>query len=238
MWPISRDFSPHTMPENVRSKIYQRVFLSLVGLIAGLAALGFGIELCFGESHDTGRTLSQRNPPAARGTSKEIPLQVEQELGLAAVPEESDPLLLVLELMKESQTRLARKDTGPQTQQIQKRIINVFESLMNQAMENMQQQLSQGTSQDASQQAEERPAEMAQAQSTQSPKGTNSGSDSTSGAVQGIGLNEVLQKIWGELPERERAAVLQHAAEAIVPKYRILIETYYRELSRGQESSR
>lgn len=237
MWPISRDFSPHIMTEKVRSKIYERVFLSLVGLIAGLAALSYGIDPCLGESRETERTSSQTNPPMASGTSKEIPLQVEQELGLAAVPEESDPFLLVLDLMKESQTRLARKDSGPQTQQIQKRIINLFESLMNQAIENMQQP-AQGTSQDASQQTEERPAEMPQPQSTQSPKGTNSGSDSTSGASQGIGLNEVLQKIWGELPERERAAVLQHAAEAIVPKYRILIETYYRELSRGQESSR
>ncbi|MGQ9504649.1 MAG: hypothetical protein ACUVQR_07055 [Thermogutta sp.] len=237
MRPISRNFSPHTTTEKLRSKIYQRVFLTLVGLIAGLAALGFGIDPSFGEFRENERTSSQRNPPLASGASKEVPLQVEQERGLAAVPEERGSLLLVLELMKESQTRLARKDTGPQTQQIQKRIIDIFESLMNQAMENMQQP-AQGTSQDASQQAEGRAAEMPQAQSTQSPKSTNSGSDSTSGAAQGIGLNEVLQKIWGELPERERAAVLQHAAEAIVPKYRILIETYYRELSRGQESSR
>jgi len=211
-------------------------------LLAGLMALMTSLVIlnrpdpCLGESPGTGQPSVATKPPVLSTSSSELLETVKKELGAAATPEENDPLIMVLELMKESELRLARKDTGPQTQQIQKRIINVFDSLMNQAMQKTQQP-AQGSAQDASQQAENQSSETSQAQSTQNPKNTSSSSGTPGRTTQNIEFTQVLQKIWGELPERERAAVLQHAAEAIVPRYRVLIESYYRELSRGQESS-
>lgn len=213
------------------------VLSSAIGLVVSLAIFGYRQDLCFGESRQTGQPSSAAEPPVVSVTPPDLSQTLEKELGLAATPEEKDPLILVLELMKESERRLGRKDTGPQTQQIQKKILNVFDSLMSQAMQTAQQQPSQGASQDASQQAENQSSEASQAQSAQDPRNTSSASGTPGLTTENIQFTQVLERIWGELPERERAAVLQRAAEAIVPRYRALIETYYRELSRGRESS-
>ena len=236
MWPVYR-FLQHQTVLPMINTVKNRLFLaSLVGLMTSLIVLDHRPDPCLGESPGTGQPSVATKPPVLATSSSELLETVKKELGAAATPEENDPLIMVLELMKESEIRLARKDTGPQTQQIQKRIINVFDSLMSQAMQKTQQP-SQGSAQDTSQQAENQSSETSQAQSTQNPKNTSSVSGTPGRTTQNIEFTQVLQKIWGELPERERTAVLQHAAEAIVPRYRVLIESYYRELSRGQESS-
>lgn len=193
--------------------------------------------LCCGGTQEAGQIPAEKGVPANPASSPSLLQELNKELGTAATPEENDPLIVALELMKESQLRLARKDTGEQTQQIQKKIIDVFDSLMNQAMQTAQPQPSLGTTQNSQQQRQQETPQTSQAQPTQSERGNNTGPQSAGSSTQRSELSQVLQKIWGELPERERNMVLQHATEAIVPKYRPLIEAYYRELSRGRESS-
>lgn len=237
MWPAYRLLKHQTFLPMINMTKNRVLLASLIGLMTSLDILGHRQDPCFAESVRTGPPSVATKPPAADTTPSELLETVKKELGAAATPEEKDPLIIVLELMKESELRLARKDTGQQTQEIQKRIITVFDTLMNQAMEQRQQQPAQGSTPDTSQQAHNQSSETTQTQSTQNPKNTSSASGSPSRATQNVEFTQVLEKIWGELPERERAAVLQHAAEAIVPRYRVLIETYYRELSRGQEAS-
>ncbi len=205
----------------------------MIGLTLGLIFLS---SVCLGQTHEAAQRPSGQDMRFPAASTRTITSQVEKELGLAATPEDNDPLILVLELMKESQVRLARKDTGEQTRQIQSKIVSVFDALLNQAMQNAQPQPSAGTTQNERRQQEEN-SQTSQAQPRQETEADSRRPVPQGGASQRGELTEVLQKVWGELPERERNAVLQHAAETIVPKYRALIESYYRELSRARESS-
>ncbi len=214
---------------------FQRA-LAMICLSAGFVGYCFLYSVCLGQTRETGPFSYQQDARSPSASARASTSQVERELGLAATSEDSDPLVLVLELMKESQVRLARKDTGEQTRQIQSKIVGVFDALLSQAMQSAQPQPSAGTTQNERQEPEEK-TQTTQAQPRQETEAGSQRPTQQSGISQRGELNEVLPKVWGELPERERNAVLQHAAEAIVPKYRALIESYYRELSRARESS-
>jgi len=206
-------------------------------LATGLIVLTSLQDCCLGGTQESGQIPPEKSAPAKPDPVPSPRQDPGRGLGATASPDANDPLIVVLELMKESQSRLAQKDTGTQTQQIQNKIIDVFDSLMNQAMRRTQPQPSQGTTENSQQQQQKETSQTAQAQPTQSDRGSDTATQSSGGDTKRSELNQVLQKVWGELPERERNMVLQHAAEAIVPKYRALIEAYYRELSRGRESS-
>jgi hypothetical protein len=48
-------------------------------------------------------------------------------------------------------------------------------------------------------------------------------------------VNEVVKELWGHLPERSRAQMLQSFSDEFLPKYELEIEQYYRRL--GEEQS-
>src|SRR5439155_21020425 len=47
---------------------------------------------------------------------------------------------------------------------------------------------------------------------------------------------EALAKQWGTLPEKERAAAMQELTREMPPKYREVIETYFRKLAASESS--
>ena len=48
-------------------------------------------------------------------------------------------------------------------------------------------------------------------------------------------VDEALAKQWGKLPEKERAKALQNLTRDVPPKYREVIETYYRKLAQSEK---
>lgn len=47
-------------------------------------------------------------------------------------------------------------------------------------------------------------------------------------------VNELVKELWGHLPERSRAQMLQSFSDEFLPKYELEIEQYYRKLSEEQ----
>lgn len=162
------------------------------------------------------------------------PIQTwEQELGLAGVSEDVDPLIRIAELMKAAQIRLLRKEVGPELEELQASILGEFDKLLSQGDSQASRAMAQGPQPSEHTQSQERRPSEQTANTQAKPSGTV-GQEKKSGTAapssQQTDLKELLPKIWGELPDRDRAALLQQPAEAIVPKYRSFIEAYYREL--------
>ncbi len=148
-----------------------------------------------------------------------------------------DPLAEVLQWMEESEKRLDAGDTGQGTQQLQQNVVTRLEELIRRA---------EGAAASASASAQQ--SQTPPTQPTQSSEqGDDSASDAESGRnqsgrgkTQGGGENSaddlrmVLQRIWGELPQRERDILMQRGAESFLPKYRPMIEAYFRRLSEGR----
>lgn len=148
-----------------------------------------------------------------------------------------DPLAEVLQWMEESEKRLNSGDTGPGTRQLQQNVVKRLEELIRQA---------EGASASAS-------ASARQSQTPPMPSSEEADDSATAarpgenqpgrGETQGGGENSaedlrmVLQRIWGELPQRERDILMQRGAESFLPKYRPMIEAYFRRLSEGRAAS-
>lgn len=154
----------------------------------------------------------------------------------AASERPRDPLAEVLQWMEESEKRLQSGDTGRGTRQLQQSVVQRLEELIRQAEE------ASASSSASAQQSESRPAPSPE-------KGNDSATDMKPGGKQpgegrsqsgGDGsaddLRMVLQRIWGELPQRERDILMQQGTESFLPKYRPMIEAYFRRLSEGRSA--
>ncbi|GAB4133628.1 hypothetical protein [Thermopirellula anaerolimosa] len=150
-----------------------------------------------------------------------------------------DSLAQVLQWMSECEKRLQRGDTGPTTRQYQENVVKRLEELIRQSeSESASSSASAAASQNSPSPSQE--SEDATA-NEKGPEGTQPGEGRASGGNGGRSdsandLQMVLQRIWGELPQRQRDLLLQQGTESFLPKYRPMIEAYFRRLSEGRSA--
>jgi hypothetical protein len=136
-------------------------------------------------------------------------------------------LAQIARLMDNSERRLDLGRAGPKTQDIQKKIVfrldELIKDLENQCKNGGQcqcpgggQQPGPGTNQPSSPQKDSQIA-------------TNSGP----GMVDPKKLQNLAQ-IWGKLPEKERAKAMMELTKDLPPRYREVIENYFKTLARSQ----
>jgi hypothetical protein len=158
-------------------------------------------------------------------------------------PEEGDhELALVGGRMARARQRLAiNDDPGPVTQEIQRRILDNLDHLIEEARKKEAQQQNQDP------QKGQKGEDMAQAKPGQAqpqpgqPKpgqqkgGTSPAQAATPGGTAGQpgGPDVALQegRMWGQISPRERNAVSESATEKPLDKYRALVDDYYRAMS-------
>ena len=150
----------------------------------------------------------------------------------------------ITQLMDSSQRRLAtRFDTGESTRQVQQQIIEELEAAIDMAKRNLRPA---GSAQpEAQQEGETRRAgrRQEQQQTKTAKKGQNAESDQQTEPGGGdqeasspdSGPTTPPARAWGNLPDRDREAVIQGFKEAFLRKYGELIEAYYRALSEEAE---
>ena len=63
------------------------------------------------------------------------------------------------------------------------------------------------------------------------------GTANGTGQVDSKKVREIAE-VWGKLPEKERARALQQLSRDLPPRYREVIEKYFRELSRADAIGR
>jgi len=162
-----------------------------------------------------------------------------RELGPAALSEDDNPLLPIARQMRQAEGLIRRHDSGAATQELQRSILSELQQLLEQAGKACAQSQPAGTSQ----QPPPRPPSGAKP-SPPKPGGQKSNPGATpgitgakrngsgqSGQPDAAEARQLMEKVWGTLPQHERQQVRQMPAEEFLPKYRPLIEEYFRRLS-------
>lgn len=179
----------------------------------------------------------QKGEPKA---GEDLERQLSRELGAAAVSEADDPLLAIVQQMHHAQSLIGKAQAGEKTQQLQAGILASLDQLLKAARD--QKQPSQGSQSNSKQDAPRRTPNQTEAKASGTGK-PNAKSAKTSQAKPGKSgsrrpdmteMSEVLKNVWGELPEHEREQMLELPMEEFLPKYELLIESYFKRLAEEQ----
>jgi predicted RNA-binding Zn ribbon-like protein len=153
-----------------------------------------------------------------------------------------NPLLDVARRMREVEDRIGRADIGPGTRDLQKSIVDDLDRMLQQARKACKQgKPGKNQPQDTTNRKPigspgvkpaggNKPNDKPAVESSQRPKGN--GETRHADAEE---MGDVLKKLWGELPKRQREQMSQWQLEEFLPKYELLIEEYFRRLSRGNK---
>lgn len=167
------------------------------------------------------------------------------ELGLAGVSEDVLPLLSVAQQMRDVENMLGRAQCGAATQHAQRQILDSLDRLLEQVGSRCCPTRSDaGKTPNAGQ--NQKPSSGAKPGDGQkSGASQGAATDQTGKAGAGTGqqpsgdqrrvdaaqTRDLMKRLWGELPPRQRDQVLQLPAEEFLPQYEIMIEQYFRRLS-------
>jgi hypothetical protein len=193
---------------------------------------------------DAGKPPVEDAVPGRPGTPGEPADRLDEdllrELGAAATSEDENPLLGIAEQMRSAEGMIRRTESGPATQDLQDRIVADLDELIKQARSCCKQ----------SSPSQCDPNQVAARQRVSQPKPPGAGNPkpgstpvSESNAKPGSAeerrpdmgeMRDILKRLWGQLPERQREQMLQLPVEEFLPKYQQLIEEYFKRLAEEQ----
>jgi hypothetical protein len=155
-------------------------------------------------------------------------LKAGEDLGSA--PE--DPLLRIGRQMRAVEERIAQKDTSDQTQSAQGEIIDELKKLIELAKKQggggNKSASGRGTGQGGPGDGQVRPGTPQEA--------TDRVGKSQTEATQTADVRDLLQRIWGHLPEKRLDEMRNALSDQFLPKYEKLIEEYYKRLAEERSS--
>jgi hypothetical protein len=139
--------------------------------------------------------------------------------------------------LHEAETRLAKKDPGDGTQQVQRDVVKDLQELIDQTKRQQQQQQQQQSSSSSSQQKSRQQARGNRTQRNQASaprpqpgrdqqaqRGTRA---QTSPRGEMSKIADLYKDIWGHLPETLRQDMNQYSREQFMAKYNELLKQYY-----------
>jgi hypothetical protein len=148
-----------------------------------------------------------------------------------------DPLQVIGEKMGESRALLAAAKFDPRVRDVQQDIVTDIDHLIAQARKTAKRSGEKDPSQKTSRVPlgsvpkpggeGTKPGDMPGTKPGDRTTSTPGKEDDAARALEGM------KRVWGTLPPREREKVLELKAEDFVPKYRAMIEEYYRRLAAG-----
>jgi hypothetical protein len=159
-----------------------------------------------------------------------------------------DPLLRLGQRMREAESLISRQQSGQETQELQRKIVDDLDELIKQALKKQQQaQSSQSKNQQqktAQRQQIKQPQPGPDAGKPQDGQANQPASDSSdqlrpdeSARPDPRMMEDLVKKSWGNLPAREREQMLQLLGEDFLPGYESLIEEYFKALVERQQES-
>jgi hypothetical protein len=146
--------------------------------------------------------------------------------------EKPDHVNVMLVRMERSRQRLGKiYDPGKITQEIQRRILDDFDSIISQAQsseKSTSQMVSTPTKGEPS--SPDRQASQQKGEPLKDSRATATRPEDLTAADERARLDE-LEKQWGNLPPKTREAIIQGFREEPLPEYRELVEAYYKAVS-------
>jgi hypothetical protein len=177
--------------------------------------------------------LGGTNKPAKAGGENQPP------------PEAAHDLHLIGDRMARSRQRLAiNSDPGPVTQEIQKRILDNLDDLIEQARKREAQAQNQPPKPGGDPSEAKKPGDQQQPQNSKAggqqqqgkPAQANSAGNSSGGGDGKPGdpaadFAKQEAREWGDAPPRDRQAVIESKTEKVLDKYQKMVDDYYRAMS-------
>jgi hypothetical protein len=135
--------------------------------------------------------------------------------------------------MNNIERRLDLTRGGPKTQKMQKEVVLRLDEIIKQLEKQCDCQCNGGGCPSGGDGSGSKPSANIRSSSPQrdSAGGTGSGP----GAVDPKKLKEMAE-VWGKLPQKERAKAMVELTKDLPPRYREVIETYFKKLAQGSES--
>ena len=139
-------------------------------------------------------------------------------------PSAADPLAGIAARMRDASRRLAAKDTSQATLELQAGIARNLEELIKQLE-------SQAAQRRTVQRAATRP-------SNQAGNASETSATAKKTTSQAATREDLIDAVWGRLPQRLRQQIRNPAQEEFLPSYQQLIEDYYKRLAEEQQRLR
>ena len=198
------------------------------------------------------KTVAKPDAPTNKPTNKpakkpDNPLDQELLKALSEgedVGESGNPLVRIEKQMRSVEQNLAQAKNG-EAQEQQKKIVADLDQLIMQLKQQQKQQSSsksQGKGAERSQVNQPDPNQKGSGGGQSDPK-NGAAKDSTdklrNGQAKEVDMAEMkklLKDLWGDLPEKDREALINSTGEGFLPKYQFEIEKYFRRL--GEQPSK
>lgn len=170
--------------------------------------------------------------------------QLKRELGAAAEKESDNPMLQIARDMTEAKQRIAKADSGPGTQQLQREIVDRLDRLIQQARQKAGQckpGQCQSKPSDRQQPPKQPPKPVNKPGKNPNSKsaapGTPRSPDKNAGkkSAAAAEAHDAMQRLWYLLPQHAREQMQQSPGEEFPPKYETQIEDYFRRLSQEKK---
>jgi len=179
-------------------------------------------------------------PGAPGDPTDRLDQELLRELGAAAASEDENPLLGIAQDMRSAEGMIGRTESGPPTQDLQDRIVANLDELIKQARSCCKQ--CSPSQVDPNQVASRNPVGQPKTPGTGNQKpGPKPARDSNAqpgsaepGRPDMGEMRDILKRLWGQLPERQREQMLQLPVEEFLPKYQQLIQEYFKRLAEEQ----
>lgn len=169
-----------------------------------------------------------------------------QHLDAASISEDENPLVDIARRMREAERLIEQSESGAKTQELQGRILADLDELLKKTCQQCAGASGEPKKDGKDKGVIDRKMTVDTKRNT-SPVRTPKGLNPTRVAKERQTTNrktkpapsevrEMMQALWGLLPEREREQMMQLAApEEFLPKYEALIEEYFRRLAEDKE---
>jgi len=206
-------------------------------------------------------------PPADPGDQTDVELLNSLDPGQGdAVAQSINRMERIIAGMREAHDRLARANTGPETRQVQQRVIEDLEKLLEQLKNQQNAQQNQNQNQNQNQKNQQQnsrnrrrgkqgarqpdPRNSARGGTQNQPagqqqRGNDPASDSEERVDPARALAEeaarrelMIKDIWGHLPPQIREALRNAYNEKYLPKYEDLVKKYYESLAERNRKRR
>ncbi len=221
LYHLGRTFLEGDDPEGAAETLSK--FFALKSSISPLeaeASFFYGIALSRIPSREEAASVLHsflRGFPWAPERYRAVAYQVLKELEAP----QADPLEGVADLMKAVERKLKRGDPGEKTVRQEKQVLDKLDELLERMKRKRKNKKNSGG-------GAGNPRSLSRPARDSTPHGSSKGLGPLHRGARGLADR------WGKLPPREREKVLQELKKRFPPRYRALLEAYFRKLSKSK----